>query len=326
MSVGKNQRRHYMQVASWADIKAKYGWGYTAHNDLLPGQEVLVYKRKVPLFGSILYIPGMPDLSSEECKTFTDSCKNVLGKGVLVRIEQSQPFNEALLAQLKKQGWVKAPRHIQYRHTVIVDLRADLEEVRMNMKSRGRYEVGKSSKAGVVVEKQEINDSTLQKMYDLLTITSERNKFFIRDKEFMFDYWNSLSKYGQLRLYFALYKGDVLAAAMIIVSGDTAWYKDGGSIRTEANVMAPRLLHWNIIESLKAEGISFYDMGGIPDPEKHQTSSMHGIYVFKSAYAKDTTTFMPTLDLPLSGKAKLWPSLEKQWLRIYNLFKHSFWY
>jgi len=326
MNEVKNQRRHYMQVASWADVKAKYGWKYTVYTDLLPNKEILVYKRKVPIYGSILYIPGMPDLSVEECKSFTDACKQNLSKGVLVRIEQSQPLNEEVLASLKVSGWRRSSTHIQYRHTVIVDLRPELEEIRMSMKSRGRYEVSKSSKAGVIVEKQEISEETLKKMYDLLTITSERNKFFIRDKDFMFDYWHSLSSSNQLRLYFASYQGEVQAAAMIIVSGDTAWYKDGGSIRTENNVMAPRFLHWKIIESLKEEGLNFYDMGGIPDPEKHQTSSTHGIYVFKSAYAKETTSFMPTMDLPLTKRASLWPHLEKQWFRVYNLFKHSFWY
>jgi len=326
MNHDKKQKRHYMQVASWADVKARYGWGYDNFTDLLPGQDVFVYRRKVPLYGTIAYIPGLPDLNVEQAKAFTKNCKEELSKSVLVRIEQSQPLNEALVTELEKQGWIHSPRHIQYRHTVIVDLREELEVIRMNMKSRGRYEVSKSAKAGAVVEKQEINETTLQKMYDLLTITSERNKFFIRDKDFMFDYWHSLSESGQLRLYFASYKNEVLAAAMIIVSGDTAWYKDGGSIRTDSNVMAPRLLHWKIIESLKNEGVSFYDMGGIPDPEKHQSSSMHGIYVFKSAYAKDTTTFMPTMDLPLTKRARMWPMIEKQWLRIYNLFRHSFWY
>ena len=310
--------QHYMQTELWAGVKQRFGWKYSLHND------VIAYNRSVPGVGKLCYVPGVMGVTDPE--ELTESVKAQAGKSFAVRLELNQPYDEDLLKAFEYAGWKASHKHVQYRHTVTVDLSLKEDDIWMSFKSRGRYEVLQAQKFGVVVEEAETTDANLQKMYELMKVTSVRNKFYIRDSKFTMAYWKAFSKKGQLKLFFARHEDDILAGAVILTNGELAWYKDGGSVRLKSNMMAARLLQWEAMKSLKKAGITSYDLGGIPAPESHQDSSMRGIYVFKSAYSKESVELMPTLELPLSLRYKLWPKAEKQWLRAYNFIARNLWW
>jgi lipid II:glycine glycyltransferase (peptidoglycan interpeptide bridge formation enzyme) len=320
-----DQQRHYMQTTAWAEVKAQFGWKHEIVT--LNEKDIVVYKRLVPGLGTLLYIPGLMNLATSDVTAFTDLLRAVYArKGFGVRLEMSQVHNTELLESLKTAGWLASRRHVQYRHTVKIDLAPSEKDIWMSFKSRGRYEVLQAQKFEVKAMQVEASDENLEKMYGLMTTTSKRNKFYIRDKKFTFAYWQAFRRLNQLQVWFAYHEDDLLAGAVVLTSGTLAWYKDGGSVRIKSNMMAARLLQWEIIKSLKAQGTTTYDLSGIPAPESHKTSSMHGIYVFKSAFAKESIELMPTLELPLNARFKLWPKAEKQWLRAYNLFAKSLWW
>ncbi|CAN5418743.1 hypothetical protein BH10PAT3_BH10PAT3_6680 [soil metagenome] len=316
---------HYMQTAAWAEVKSDFGW--KADYLTLNNSSVIAYKRGIPGVGKLIYVPGLSTANIPETAKFTAGLMdNYMKRAFGVRLEFNHAYDEQLLKDLMKKGWKMCPSHVQYRHTVVVDLNQTEEDMWMNFKSRGRYEVLQAQKFGVKIEEAAPIEENLQKMYELMQITSSRNKFFIRDSKFTFAYWRKFSSLGQLKLFFALHDGDTLAGAVVLTSGRASWYKDGGSVRVKSNMMAPRLMQWEIMKLLKADGITTYDLGGIPAPESHKNSSMHGIYVFKTAFSKDTISLMPTLELPLGTRYGLWPRAEKQWLRVYNLFAHNLWW
>lgn len=310
--------QHYMQSQLWADVKQRFGWKYAEHDGLI------IYSRSIPGVGKLLYAPGVTNVSDPAL--FTEVIKRHAGKAFGARLELNQVHNEELLEQFRQAGWKMSQKHVQYRHTVTVDLSQKEDDIWMSFKSRGRYEVLQAQKFGVVIEEAEPTDANLQKMYDLMKVTSTRNKFYIRDLKFSMYYWKAFAQKGQLKLFFAKHEDDVLAGAVILTNGELAWYKDGGSVRVKSNMMAARLLQWEAMKNLKKDCITTYDLGGIPAPESHQDSSMRGIYVFKTAYSKESVELMPTLELPLSKRYKLWPKAEKQWLRAYNLFAHNLWW
>jgi lipid II:glycine glycyltransferase (peptidoglycan interpeptide bridge formation enzyme) len=312
---------HYMQTEAWAKVKQDYGWSYEATN------EAIVYKRQVPTIGILLYIPGLAGITAKNASDFTEWLQNSYKRVAFgVRLELNQPHNEELLTALEKSGWHTTTKHVQYRHTVIVDLSPPEDAIWMSLKSRGRYEILQAQKFGVDAQEVTPTDENLEKMYDLMQTTSSRNKFYIRDKKFTMDYWQQFRDQGLLKLFFASHEGDLLAGATIIANDELAWYKEGGSVRLKSHMMSARLLQWEVMKVLKRAGIKTYDLGGIPDPSEQKTSSMHGIYVFKTGFSKNTIELMPTLELPFSARYKLWPKAEKQWLRVYNLFAHNLWW
>lgn len=319
---------HYMQTALWAGVKKRYGWShYEAAVPELPTGKLIVYTRRVPGLGTVCYAPGVYGLHVKNIPSVTKLLQQTAPKNAFAfRLEASDPLVHETFEALKKQGWKKTLKHVQYRHTVLIDLALPDDQLWMSLKSRGRYEILQAEKFGVVPAEVEPTDENLEKMYELMQITSSRNAFFIRDKAFTYAYWQAFREAGRLRLFFATHEADTLAGAIVLTSGTHAWYKDGGSVRLKSNLMAARLLQWDIIKTLKKQGFTQYDLGGIPDPESHQDSSMKGIYVFKTAYSKNTVPLTPTLELPLSKKYALWPKAEKQWLRAYNFFAHNLWW
>lgn len=319
---------HYLQSKLWADVKSQYGWKTEMVGcRIVPSGNITVYRRTVGGVGRLLYIPCLEGITVSNATTFTNFLKQTfLKNGFAVRIELNQPHNDQLLNKLHAAGWLTAKNHVQYRHTIHINLEETEENIWMNFKSRGRYEVLQAQNKGIIVEHVDPTEENLHKMYELMKITSARNKFFIRDKAFTFAYWRKFRATGQLHLFFAKYNGELIAGSVILTNGIHAWNKDGGSVRTHANVMAPRLIQWEVMKYLKRLGVITYDLGGIPDPKGFNASSIPGIYIFKSGFSKHNTTLMPTLELPLDGRYKLWLKVERHWLRLYNLFAHSLWW
>jgi lipid II:glycine glycyltransferase (peptidoglycan interpeptide bridge formation enzyme) len=317
---------HYIQTQIWADVKKESGW----KNHKLrtsDGSTFFVYERTIPTLGKLFYMPCIDGITTANAESFTKLLKEKFAKkGFVLRLELHQIKDDTLMSKLTELGWKISQTHAQYRHTILIDLSPTEEEIWMSFKSRGRYEVLQAQKAGVVVNEVDPNSNNLKRMYDLMALTSDRNKFFIRDKAFTMLYWNKFAAVGQLKLFFATLDDEVLAGSIILINGTEAWNKDGGSTREKAHAMAPRLIQWEVMKVLKKEGIKTYDLGGIADPESFKNSRIPGIYIFKSGFSKETTAFMPTLELPLSSKYVLWPKGEKQWLRIYNLFAHNLWW
>jgi lipid II:glycine glycyltransferase (peptidoglycan interpeptide bridge formation enzyme) len=319
---------HYMQLPAWSSVKSQFGWTTESIDCAsLDTSPIEVYTRSVPSVGKFFYIPGLNAVSVHSADTFTTEIKERYSKkGFALRLELNQLYDDKLVQILEHAGWKQTVRHLQYRHTIQIDLSLSEENIWMSFKSRGRYEVLQAQKFGVKIVHEDPTDDNLQKMYELMQVTSSRNRFYIRDMKFTMSYWRKFRDEGKLKLFFAWHEHDLLSGAIILTNDTLAWYKDGGSVRTKSQMMGSRLLQWEVMKYLKQDGVELYDLGGIPEPDSQQTSSMHGIYVFKTGFSKHTVALMPTIELPLSKRYMLWPRAESNWLRIYNLFAHSLWY
>lgn len=311
-----------MQTDLWAKHKSKFGWKIEPIN--FQDHTYYSYSRYVPVLGQLNYLPNISGITTNNAAEFTRLMRDKQGFGV--RLELYQHYDEQLLKSLVSNGWKLASKHIQYRDTVLIDLTPSEDDIFMSFKSRCRNEARKAINLGVTIDEVEASESNLTTMYSLIHSTSQRKKFFVRDEAFTKSYWEAFKSAGQLHLYFAKYNNEVLAGAVVLVVSDNAWYKDGGSVRDKGNLMGPRLLQWEIIKKLKAQGIKQYDLSGVPKESELESSSMRGIYTFKTGYSNEVTALMPTLELSLNFCYKLWGLVEKQWLRVFNLFAHTLWY
>jgi hypothetical protein len=66
----------------------------------------------------------------------------------------------------------------------------------------------------------------------------------------------------QISIFFAEYQGKRLAAALVVYFGRRATYFFGGSLALHRSIMAPHLLHFEIMRSAKARGCEWYDLWG----------------------------------------------------------------
>lgn len=311
-----------MQTDIWAQHKSKFGWTPLKIN--FQDRIYYSYNRYVPFLGRLQYLTNISGIDTDNVRVFTREIKK--RKGFAAKLELYQPYNEDLIKSLNSEGWKIAKKHVQYRDTVVIDLTPSIDDIFMSFKSRCRNEARKAINLGLKIEEVKLTELNFDTMFELMSNTSSRKGFFMRDEAFTKNYWLSFTNAGKIHMFFAKYNNEIIAGAIVLVVGENAWYKDGGSVKEKGNLMGPRLLQWEIMKKLKTLGIKQYDLSGVPKESELETSSMRGIYTFKTGYSTEVTELMPTLELPLNYKYRFWGSFEKQWLRIYNLYAHTLWY
>ncbi len=321
---------HYMQSSGWSESKAHSPWPVsrciaTTSDGLFPLQ---VFSRTIPGLGRMHYAPQIVGITPANLAEITQQLKTHYKRSLTLKLELDQPYDKSLVDDFLEQGWVLA-NSVQYRDTVIIDLSGTEEAMFARVKPRGRHEIRVAQRNSVRVEKVAPSQENLDKMCELIRITGRRSGAFFRDDAYLNKYWHAFATRGQGFLYFAYFGDELLAGAYVITYGKNSWYKDGGSIRptsTKTDVFAPRYLHWEIMRDLQSLGMLQYDMSGIPAPSERNTSSMRGLYAFKTAYSKETTTLMPAMELAFGSRYSVWPKTERQWLRLYSRLAKDFWY
>ncbi len=187
-----------------------------------------------------------------------------------------------------------ADRYREVRNTRCIDLRHSETEILAQMKPKGRYNIGIAQRYGVSI----IEDKSTRGLADFQSIyeeTAERQGMEPNPP----DYFQTLvslfspSRHGSL--FFAEYQGIRIATALVVYFGPRATYFFGGSRDLHRHVMAPYLLHFEIMRKAKALGHEWYDLWGIApaDEPKHP---WRNISVFKSKFGGVELSLVPSLD------------------------------
>ena len=120
-----------------------------------------------------------------------------------------------------------------------------------------------------------------------------------------------LAASGHASVMFAEYQGTRLATALVVYFGHTATYYYGGSLAIHRNVMAPYLLHFDIMCRAKARGCRYYDLFGIA-PQGAQDSAWSGISEFKRKLGGREVRLVPSLEYVYgSGVYQEWLALQQ---------------
>ena len=96
-------------------------------------------------------------------------------------------------------------------------------------------------------------------------------------------------------VFFAEHQGKRLAAAVVVYFGCRATYFFGGSLVRHRDVMAPYLLHFEIMRRARANGYEWYDLWGVA-PQDEPNHRWGDISVFKRKFGGVEFKFVPTLD------------------------------
>ncbi len=178
------------------------------------------------------------------------------------------------------------------RHTHCVDLRAAEHERLQAMKPKGRYNVGLARRHDVAV----VEDNTDRGLDDFLAIrddTARRQDLKRRSRRYFAAMQREFGPRAQL--FFAELAGRRLACALVIRFGERATYLYGGSLEDQREVMAPYLLHHEIMNRMAATGCTSYDFWGTAPPGQ-PGHAWAGISAFKRKFGGAEIAHVPTLD------------------------------
>lgn len=224
-------------------------------------------------------------------------------KAWFVRVE---PLNTEASQRLEKLGRVRTTVTFQPKQTCVLPLGSSEEELLANMKSKHRYNIRLAERHGVQVEIiDEQSAQHFDRFWKLLAETADRHTFRTHDRNYYKKMVETLAPQGMVSLAFATFEGKDLATLLLITHEKVATYLHGGSADHHKEVMAPHLLHWRIIQSLKQSGYTLYDLWGTNavegadgwEPKANHTSS--GTTRFKLGFGGEVVQYPGAFDLVL---------------------------
>ncbi len=292
-----------LQTRAWGEFKRGHRWTpryLVTESD--PRMAVLVVGHTVPGLGVLGYVPKGPGVANvEELGPVIEGLRAAAGPAFAIKVEPEIEESAQAVSALRDLGLEKSRHDVQIsRATIIVDLRPDDDALIASFKPKCRYNIRLAQRRGVTVASVPLDDLSIDTMYALMASTRDRAGFTLRSKQYFSQYWRLHAAAGQGQLFFASLEGEVLAGVFATHIGTKAWYKDGGSTKEHAEVMAPHLLQWEVMRRLRERGVEAYDLVAVPPAaELKATHPLYGLYRFKSGFCERITEYVGTWDLPL---------------------------
>jgi peptidoglycan pentaglycine glycine transferase (the first glycine) len=260
----------FMQSLTWAELQARQGVEVYPRLWLRDGRVEggAIFHAARSLDGpGILVTPGGPLVPWRDpgraallfAAIRREACRLRRATGsILWRIE---PRLAAPLPPYMR-GFVRAPVDLDPFETNEVDLSGGMAGVLARMTSKGRYNVGLARRHGVEVEAT-TDPASAARFHPLLAETAARQGFAAEPLCYLMDLAATLFPARMAAAYFATYRGETLAAAIVVFFGPRATYLYGASRREHREVMAPSALQAAVMASAIDRGCATYDLYGI---------------------------------------------------------------
>lgn len=290
-------RADLLQSWEWGEFKRLGGWSPT---------RLLVTVDGAGVAGAQLLsrrVMGAPSLYAPRGPWWQDDKRGRAGLAALIEwIRRERPSGAPFLRvdpliagpePLGALGFQPAPRQIQPRATIVVDLTPSDEAILAAFNSRVRYNARHAQKKGVEVSEGGVEDA--RAFWELLNATAARKGFVERDLSY---FTHLMETYGDnARIFLARYQGAVVYGALIAVFGQVAYYLYGGS-GGDRSVKPSELGQYRAMLWSKGRGATRYDMWGIPYSPAPD-NPLYTVYTFKSGFGGQEARYAGALDLPL---------------------------
>ena len=273
----------FLQSPQWGEFQKSVG------NKVFRVDDVLLIKKKLPTGKSYLYAPRIQITSNKkQVINFLNKIKELAKKEncIFLRLEPIAELRITDFAYRQAGYKLRKVADVQPSKTIILDLTKNQEQFLKEMHQKTRYNIRLAEKKGVKIkESQNIDD-----FWKLMKETTDRDGFRAHNKEYyermlQIDPSTPLrsaqddKKKMNVKLYIAEYENKILVAGIFVFYGDTVTYLHGASTHDNKNVMAPYLLHWEMIKFAKKQDYKHYDFYGISEKK------WPGITRFKRGFA-----------------------------------------
>jgi lipid II:glycine glycyltransferase (peptidoglycan interpeptide bridge formation enzyme) len=200
-------------------------------------------------------------------------------------------------AILTKYNFKKASTNVQPPTKWILDIAKDKEALLEDMGEDTQYAIKKAQKEGVTIHSS-IDFKDFENFWTLFRQTSKRRRNIPHPKKYYIKQIKAFGPDRQYRIYWAQYKGDILAASLIPFYGDSAYYLHNAASLKHKEVFAPQLLVWQAIQDAQAEDIRYFDFHAVA-PENNPKHPWADFTKFKKSFGGFSQKLMPAYDLPI---------------------------
>ncbi len=219
-----------------------------------------------------------------------------------IRFCPISPATEANRTLYRSLGFRDAPIHMHPELSWILDISKPEEQLLKEMRKTTRYTIKKMEKEGVEIT-QSTDAAGMEQFWSVYEATFERQQFTPFSKNYLKTEFELYSKDGQAVFFFGAFKGEVVAAAIIIFYNGQAFYHHSGS-RAGAGSNVSYLLQWRVIQEAKRRGCTLYNFWGIA-PDDKPNHAWTGLSLFKKGFGGFAEAYLHAQDKPLTTRYAL---------------------
>jgi len=305
------KEKTFLQSWPWSDFQEKMGnkiWRLGLYNNDLSSVFLVVkIEAKRGRFLLLQHCLDFPDGLVDKLKDIAkkENCS-------FIRIAPLLPKTEENIEKFKNLGFKESPMHASaYEATLRLDLAPSEEELLAAMRKTTRYLIRQAGQNPQIelVKSNKIEDvETYQKLNERV---AGHQKFTPFSLEFVKNQFEVFSQENGALLFLVRYKGEVIAAALVVFWSGIGFYHQAALDPKYHKVPAAYLLQWEAIREAKRRGCHAYDFWGYVDPKEHPQHPWAGPSLFKMGFGGKAYQYLKTQDLPLSGKYWLTHFFEK---------------
>lgn len=292
---------NFLQTEEWKQLEEANG-----RQSIQLSGGAMGFVHELPVVGKYLYFPRWPDQDGLlETPNIANEITSLAHEKKFgwVRIE---PVTQALLAPWQAHfgaKLIRAPHDMQPKENFIIDITKTEEQLLSEMKPKVRYNIRLAEKKGVRVFSS--REKKYQEAFFSLIESTAKRQHILPHPRAHYENFLLILPEEMCELWIAEYEGIVLAANLILYTGNTATYLHGGTSDIARDVMAPVLLQWTQIQAAKKRDLSWYDFGGVALHVKKK--GWEGITRFKMGFSPATsvTIYPGCYDIVLDEK-KYW--------------------
>src|SRR3989344_3564216 len=289
--------KSFLQSHDWAEFQESLGRQVWVLDN--GKTSALIVRHDLTFRKNYLYVPYGPVISFDHIKSglrdevsgFIQKVRDLAKeqKSIFIKLE---PQSDVVMELIYRRGFKKSKKNIQPSRTVIIDLKKSEAELSAAMHHKTRYNIKLALKKNL--EFRESDD--VKAFWKLLKKTSEVDKFHTHNEHYYRKLLEFFRNGGEIKtkMVFVHYESRPIAAAILLLYENTAYYLHGAMDRKYKNMMAPYMMHWEIMMWAKSKGYEYYDLWGI-DAQKWP-----GVTRFKLGLGGRVVEYPGSFDLPVS--------------------------
>lgn len=259
---------HHLQTTRWARVKKLNGWGVirtVIHDgESIAGGAQIIYRR-VSRLGNVAYISMGPVTVSDDPGLVAEvvrAINQVMAEHKLRLVVVQEPTELLAHTPLMRSAHpLGVVGQVAPRATIVIDVSRDPEDIRAEMKARTRYNTKVGARKGIDVRAGTAAD--LPAYHAMLVDTAERQGFQAFPLEYYETMWRSFDPVAGIRLTFAEYEGEPVAAQLAVAFGNTVVNKMSVWSGRQGSRRPNDALQWDTICWAHDHGFRHYDLEGI---------------------------------------------------------------
>ena len=317
--VEKAKPLSFLQHFAWGEVQKELGYKVLRlaivkeNNPLAIAQTILISAKR----GRFIFVPHGPlflkeTLSQPQRLKILKFLKNYLvkfGKENGYSFIRFAPLLEDRVEErkiFKNLGFREAPIYMHAETFWIKALDKDEDSLLKEMRKTTRNLIRKALRTKELKIEKRTDPKALDDFWKIYIHTAKTQKFTPFSKKFI---KIEFGKFQPNSLFlFAKYKGEILAAALILFTKQAGYYHQGASIHSK--IPATYLLQWKAMLETKKRGCKYYNFWGIYR-ERRAPVSWKGLSFFKQGFGGFSLNLLPTQDYILSPKYYLTWAYEK---------------